>query len=445
LHGKDPNLLQEGVPDPGSCWSLLERVAESGRLARAARLRDLLLFVGRRSLKEGCEQIREYDIGVEVFGRPAGYDTNVDNIVRASVSELRKRIEAYFASEGAHEKLIMEIPRGSYIPTFRNHTAEPQGSTEPVDTVVPPFPELPNAIPSVQGPAKRRQWVLAESLLCGVILLALASSCVALWLQNRSLQRSLYPWKYEPGLKAFWPAFLDSPLDTDIVLPDASFGQFQILTKDTFPLQDYISRNYINRMRAENQNPNVQLALSVFATNSFVTPSSIKLSDSILALDPHNRKMHLYFSDEYRPSLLGEDNIILLGVPLANPWMGLYENRLNFTLSTLDLSYNTITNRAPAPGEKASYVRTDSDTYCAIAYLPNTAHNGKILIIQGTNPDAFEAARFFLLSEDQLSNFQNMLHVTKFPYFEVVLKVTRIGETPLNATVVAYRAYPNLP
>jgi hypothetical protein len=73
-----------------------------------------LLFVGRRCLQDGCEQIHEQEIGAEVFGRSNGYDTSVDNIVRVNATELRKRIESYFEGEGADEPFILEIPRGSY-------------------------------------------------------------------------------------------------------------------------------------------------------------------------------------------------------------------------------------------------------------------------------------------------------------------------------------------
>lgn len=92
------------APDPEVCWALLERVAASGQLRRAARLRELLLYIGRRTLKDNCSRIHESEIGSAVFERPADYDTSVDTIVRVNVTELRKRVEAYFESESFHEK-----------------------------------------------------------------------------------------------------------------------------------------------------------------------------------------------------------------------------------------------------------------------------------------------------------------------------------------------------
>ena len=104
--------------------ALIERVAASEQFSRSARLRDFLLYVGKQSLKEGCPEIHEQEIGARVFGRPTSYDRSADNIVRVNATELRKRIESYFESNGANEPLLFEIPRGAYRLVFRRRPAE---------------------------------------------------------------------------------------------------------------------------------------------------------------------------------------------------------------------------------------------------------------------------------------------------------------------------------
>jgi hypothetical protein len=79
-----------------------------------------------------------------------------------------------------------------------------------------------------------------------------------------------------------------------------------------------------------------------------------------------------------------------------------------------------------------------------VAYLPNPSRNGVILIVEGSNAEATEAAGNFLLSEPQLSNFKQRLRVNQFPFFEVLLKVSSVPGTPLTANVETYRTYPNL-
>src|SRR5579863_1617618 len=97
---------------------LVERVASSRYVNRSARLRDMLIYLADRVLDEEAGEIHEQEVGHRVFGRPSDYDTTSDNIVRVHASMLRKRLEQYFAAEGANEPLTVEIPKGNYAPVF---------------------------------------------------------------------------------------------------------------------------------------------------------------------------------------------------------------------------------------------------------------------------------------------------------------------------------------
>lgn len=167
--------------DPAACWSLVERVAATPSLKRAARLREFLLFVANKSLKEGRVEIHEQEIGETVFARPRSYDTSQDNIVRVSATELRKRVEAYFAAEGSAEPIVFEIPRGSYLPLFR--LREKTVSTEPT-SLAAPQPVIVQVAPAEQTQATQRH-VLLWTISAIAALLALA--CFLLWRQNATL------------------------------------------------------------------------------------------------------------------------------------------------------------------------------------------------------------------------------------------------------------------
>jgi hypothetical protein len=434
------------LPDLSACWALVERIAASSQLRRATRLRDLLLFVSRRHLKEGCNQLHEQEIGIEVFGRAATYDTNVDNIVRANVSELRKRIDAYFAYEGKRETLILELPRGSYVPVFSYRPAAPQEENE----IIPSPSAAPVEMPQVNltaAPTLHSGWKLSTAIAWASVAV-LACVCVGLWLQNRTMSRSLdatersfYPWKYEPTVAAFWSNFLDGNQDTDVVVPDASFSQVQYYSRTSIPLREYIDRSYIGQLQTKNVSSEARTLLNSFTSLNFVTLSAIKMAHNIMALDPLNRKMHLYFSREYIPSFIDKDNVVLLGDPRSNPWIQLIENRLNFSVDREEGHLGPVINRSPAPGEQTHYQYSDGVGYCVVAFLPNPGHKSKFLLIQGTSPAATEAAEFFLMSESQLSAFQQKLKVTRLPYFEVLLKTSQVTGTPLAATVEAYRVH----
>jgi hypothetical protein len=100
-------------------WELVLRVADSSYFRKGPKLRAFLLYVCENTILGQPENVREQLIGSRVFGRPAGYNLSDDTIVRVEARELRKRLEAYFANEGRAETVIIEIPKGTYVPIFR--------------------------------------------------------------------------------------------------------------------------------------------------------------------------------------------------------------------------------------------------------------------------------------------------------------------------------------
>ena len=112
--------MQDAVSSPSvRDKELLYRVANSPQFLKSKRLRELLLYLGDRALKDPNCVLREQEIGVDVLGRPANYDTSHDTLVRVLVSHLRKKLQEHFAGEGKDEALIIEVPKGSYLPVFR--------------------------------------------------------------------------------------------------------------------------------------------------------------------------------------------------------------------------------------------------------------------------------------------------------------------------------------
>lgn len=434
------STLQENhAPGSDTCWALLERVAASTQLSRSARLRELLFYLGRRTLKDGCDHIHEQEIGVAVFGRTGGYNTSVDTIVRVSASELRKRIESYFDTEGLRETVVMEIPRGSYLPVFRYRPIPIQKPPEEAAASVASISKPSAATPEVAQTSDRWRWVLA----C-LAMSVLAIGCVTLWIQNRAMYRSFYAWQYKPSVSAFWSDILDARPNTDIVMADSSFSLVQLISKKSISFQDYLSRSYSSQLQSQDLSPDMRAALNLIAAKNLVSTSDFRLAQRIEALDFLGKRIHLYYARDYMPALIKQDNVILIGSPIANPWDELFEGHLAFTATPNSGTPTFITNRSPAAGEQSTYIPTASIGYCTVAYLPNPDHNGRVLLLEGTGSEATEAAGDFLLSEDQLSSLQKILHVTKLPYFDVLLKTSQVKGTPLSTTLVTYRTYPNL-
>jgi len=439
-----PNRQIEESPDTEASWALLQRIAASAQLKRASRLQELLVYLGKCSLKEGREAIHEPRIGIEVFGRSNGYDTGNDNIVRTSVSDLRKRIESYFESEGLSETLIMEIPRGSYIPVFKYRPVAPEIAVSNPVVAMASVDDLTQDAPEPHRNSRWHSWLVPALVIAGLLVILLGAGCIFFWSQYRNLHRSLYAWQYQPSVSALWTDILNANPDTDVILADASFGLLQDVNKRTFSLDDYLNRSYISEIQAQNLSPEMQTFLSRIVRWNMGSQDDFKLARRILALDPLGKKIHLYDARNYMPDLTNRDNLILIGGRISNPWDDLFESRMNFTVRFDNDGSIAVVNRVPAAGEQPIYAQVNSVEYCVVAFLPNPNHNGVVLLIEGTGAEATEAAGDFLLSENQLSNFKKTLHVDELPYFDVLLKVSSVQGTPLSTTVEAYRTYPNL-
>jgi hypothetical protein len=431
--------------DREACWELLERVASSSHLRRAPRLRELLLYVGKRSLKDGCDHVPEHEIGIRVFGRSDTYDNANDSIVRTTISDLRKRVDAYFAEEGLREPMVMEIPRGAYIPIFFNRDSRsPVAEDFPRAAIVDLAPSSEAALRKTSAFDYGFRWV------AGSLIVVLGSLCIFFWLQNREAQQSIHPWKFDPHVSSVWSSFLDGGRDTDVVMEDSSVLLVQLISNQKIEISDYINKTYLGTPSIQGINPQTYHGLFLISRKALGKASDFRVGLAIRSLDPGNPRLHFYNAREYTPRLLQTDNVILLGNPTSNPWDQWFENALNFTEVPVTQSATPVMNRAPREGESSTYTSQenqgpqDTIAHCAIAYLPKPDHSGYMLLIQGTTSEATEAGGDFLLSEERMSDFAKQLHVKKLPYFEILLHVSQVLNSPVTARIEAFRVYPNL-
>ena len=435
----------EALPTIEERRALIERVAASEQFSRSARLRDFLLYVGKQSLKEGFPEIHEQEIGARVFGRPASYDRSADNIVRVNATELRKRIESYFESSGANEPLIFEIPRGGYRLVFRRRLAEPPEIEAPLQ------PEPAQETAAVDAAAREDFPKLRHlrRLVWPLVSLLLALGCVTLYLQNRTLRKAVYQWDGQPALAAFWSSFLDSHQQTDLVMPDDSVSVTEDITENPITLGDYMSRGFIQQIQSSNMSEDRKQDVSQVLGHNLVTFGAVRAAQAVLGEIPATYPRYLTLARYFTADEIKRDNVVLIGGKKSVPWDDLFDDQLNF-VTDYDYVHGMpiVRNRDPKPEEQAVYTiaQTSSNLteYAVIAYLPNPSHSGNIIILAGTDSDATGAAAAYLTSETQMQNLRNTFGRGRFPYFEVLLKTSRLSGTFFDAELVAYRTYPNL-
>jgi len=419
---------------PEECWKVMERASASSQLRRAARAREFLFYVATKALKENITDVHEQEIGHAVFGRDKDYETSLDNIVRVSATDLRKRIDSYFSTEGADEPLIFEIPRGSYSPVFRWREKE-----------VPPEPPE-EAIEAPQPPPTTPYYRQVPFLLVSGLALVLAVACLWLWRQNVVSSTTNSRLDGKPALKQLWARFLSSPRQSDIILADTSFGLLENITNQPYTLNEYLSYSYLTKIQASNMSADRKADLGMIMERDHGSVGDFRAVQRIWALDPASTRLALAFARDYSADSIKRDNVIVVGGQNSNPWQDLFSSQLGFTVeydAAHDRSY--VKNSDPRPGEQASYpvtFRPDGIVgYGFVAYLPNPSHTADALLIAGTDSQATEAAAEFVTSEDSLEKLFKRFPSAQLPYFSVLLKTARLSGTPLTEDIVAVRTY----
>ena len=142
----------------------LARILSSDGFSASARNRKLLEYVVGEALAGRADRIKAYTLATVVFERGADFDPQLDPVVRLEASRLRKALEHYYLTAGEDDPIRIDIPKGSYIPSFLSRAAPP-----------------PIAAPAVQPEAspERRHWAWSRSARTGAVAAALVALLVA--------------------------------------------------------------------------------------------------------------------------------------------------------------------------------------------------------------------------------------------------------------------------
>jgi hypothetical protein len=148
----------------------LQRVLASTTFHRSDQLRSLLKYVCEREIEGGGETLSEYSVAIGALGRPRDYSALEDGSVRNRIHTLRRRLEHYYEVENPGDLFRIEIPKGSYCPSFLRRPA-----VEMVihSTVEPAIEHLPPA-----GFWNRQVRMRTVGLLAGVMFVIAAAVAV---------------------------------------------------------------------------------------------------------------------------------------------------------------------------------------------------------------------------------------------------------------------------
>jgi hypothetical protein len=104
---------------PSALGALLDRIVGSSGFRRSFRLQRFLRYVTEEAVNSPGRPLKEIQVAMAVFDKDAGFEPRLDPIVRVEAGRLRLRLLEYYAERGEKESIIIEIPRGGYVPNFR--------------------------------------------------------------------------------------------------------------------------------------------------------------------------------------------------------------------------------------------------------------------------------------------------------------------------------------
>jgi hypothetical protein len=413
--------------------ALTQRISSSAQFRRATKLRDFLTYVVEQTLQSRTDALNEYQIGRMVFGRSEDYSPSEDNVVRAHARQLRVKLAEYFSSAGKDEPLVVEIPKGSYVPVFSSRAAVP---VAPVTDSLARWPaRLSARIPFL--------WV-ALAILTGSLIVS-----VLLAVQNRSLQRQLAASPTGTPIPAPLAWVFDPDRSVSLVVADSCFGLMQDLAGRPASLEEYLDPGFWQRATPLSAAPGYSdRIMRRIRSRELTSYADVLLAARILRLAGPRAELAIRFARDIRPRDLNSGNYIFLGSSYANPWVALYDRKRNFRIQVDATSKQSIINKSPRPGEQASYLMFGEDgqpgaTYGLISFLPSDGTTGNVLLIEGTNMEGTEAAGNLILDPKSAHDILTQAGIPEgsrsHPFFEILIETKVLAGEPSQTHVVAWR------
>ncbi|HEY6447616.1 MAG TPA: hypothetical protein VIY53_14235 [Acidobacteriaceae bacterium] len=405
-----------GVPSVADeRWALVTRIAASQHLKTSPRLREFLFYIARCAIREAPEEATEQQIGIRVFGRPAGYNSSEDSIVRTHARLLRQKLAAYFSEEGAQETVILEVPKGHYLPIF--HAREGPRAPEPVAVIVPHGVERTQ---EDEGFAPTRPWKLWIALGTAILAALLLGAAVV-----------SHPWRratpQPTAVDLFWRPFLNS--DPPLVI----YSNALFEGSSTQGLR-YAPPETVRRANGDGY---VDTYTGIGELASVYTLT--RLFDSHHATFLLKRSL-LVTWDEAQLR-----NLIFIGSRAENPSLRVLQPTSDFTMVAGPDSAGVV-NVHPLQGEQAVYSRPErplTTDYAILALQPGVQAGRQMLEFSGLTTFGTQAAVDFVCSPDTMGPLLKKITGPKGEIrpFEAVLQTTIGGGVPLQTRLVTIRVH----
>lgn len=414
---------------------VVERIAGSEVFQKSSRLPALLRYLADYTLRNDRAGLTEQAIGRSVFGKANDFNPVEDSSVRVYMRQLRLRLHEYYQSSGLDEQIVIEIPKGGYTLAF--HLRSTPARTLQQETAQIAIEDGGANKKGLVVPARHiRSWVPWLLVVASLFLAAVG------WYRGTRVAKSNAP---------VWPIgeIIQPGQQTTLILADASYV-LHLLGDREIPLDEYADRHYSDRLIPKDASEGELRLFHYLQSSQITSMADARAAFEVSALAGSQRdRIAIRSAKELNGNILSNGNFIFVGAQTSNPWVKLYEDRLNFRLIDNGMHGNRyIENRSPRPGEQPAYFITEStghsgDDYATISLVPGRGQQGDALLLQGIRLEGTDAAIRFLSSSENRNQIMKKLKSanggTLPHYFEILLHAHSVAGSPATIDCVAVR------
>jgi len=187
----------------------LERILQNKNLRLSEVQRRLLQYLADKSLAGQADDLKEYAIGIDAFGKPPSYDPRQESVVRMHVARLRQKLAEYYRTDGFEDPVIVDLPKGGFKMTF-----EPR--PEPVEPLAP-------VGLGASGPAGR--WLGKAARWGAALLVVVGMAAYFSWRGSHAVRADLsLPAGWSPELQQLWLPLLSPSRPLAVCIAAPSYG-----------------------------------------------------------------------------------------------------------------------------------------------------------------------------------------------------------------------------
>jgi hypothetical protein len=443
-------------------------------------LQQLLRYLAQKTFDPSAEAPKEYTIGVEALGRPPDFDPKADPIVRVQIHRLRQKLKEYYASDGLHDAIVIEIPKGQYLPFFeclRSVEALAGGKSVTAGDAVLSNDQFLQSVPDPVDPEVRRSNKPVSRAVLIAMAVAIAAFAAGLWIGDRWAPLGVGrtsasgaksdPAKSSDPVIAFWAKYIGNDSTPIIAYPDAVFllDNYNDLFRYKRGATDFRGAPVDSHLAEQfASNPAlVARAGQLYYENSYLGFGELKAVGMLSNLfGQMGYKPIVKPSREVTVDDLTQHNVILLGSSSQNIAVTQFGNLGDFSFKDPDTRLEqwrgVIVNGHPRPNEASTYhTERDPNTqvlkadYSLITIQPGIVPGRYIADFGGLDTAGSEGAIFYATSRSGVDELTKAIQFRgntgdkrPFPVFQALLKVRlERGYHVLDVNLIAVHMLPS--